>query len=118
MTKEEKEEKKERERKDKNFKRLCQWFADAAEMAEILMEESPRIQNCYFIEKNEDNPDVRGINSALHMLEFLSPIAENPQDFECEVYEQRNDYPELAFGLMKLAEMVGQMCQNEDNPFV
>lgn len=117
MTKEEKQKKKEQERRNKNFKRLCKWFADAAEMAEILMEESPRIQNCYFIEKNETNPDVRGINSALIMLGFLSPIAENPQDFECEACEQRNDYPELAFGLMKLAEIVGQLRQNEDSPF-
>ncbi|MEG1925846.1 MAG: hypothetical protein RR415_08860 [Ruthenibacterium sp.] len=100
-------------RRDKNFKKMCDWFARTAEIAEILIEESKVIKACYNAD-NTASADEKGIKSAVGILEFLSALYEDPMDYEGSPEAQRNLYPEVAFGLMQISQIVGIMKQNND----
>lgn len=100
--------------RDKNFRRLCKWVADAAEMAEIACQESDRI-NYLMTASTHITPDDKAFASVYNMLLFMTTLYEAPQDYEGAADDQREMYPELAFGLMEFSRMIGQLKQNDEN---
>ncbi len=106
--------KKEQEQRDRNFRKLCKWFEDAAEIAEIICQENSRL--CNLMTRLQFTPDEQGFHSVYVMLNFLTALYQSPQDYEGEPDNQRNEYPELAFGMMELARRIGQMKINDEQP--
>ena len=100
--------------RDKNFRRLCKWVADAAEIAEIACQECDRI-NYLMTASTHTTPDDKAFASVYNMLLFMSALYAAPQNYEGAADDQRSEYPELAFGLMEFSRIIGQLKQNDDS---
>lgn len=99
-----------KERRDKRFRKLCKWMSEAREIAKILREECAQIERMDRQGWKEDADEhCKGIRSALSMLEFLPTLMEEPANYREEPEEQKDMFPELAFGLMFLGVAVGEM---------
>ena len=102
-------------KRDRDFARLVKWFQEADEIAEILFDEFPEKYHKILLGGLRGDPDSTGVHSAYDMLNFLAALAKFPQDYDGEPDSQRDAYPELAFGLMQIARMVGMMKLNDDD---
>ena len=109
--------KKESIQREKNFRRLCAWMKEAAEIAETIYNELPEYKRRVLLKFSSEctNPEEQGIASAYQMLNFMTALYEDPINNEAEPDNQRDEYPELAFGMMELARIVGQMKMNDED---
>lgn len=110
---------KDRQKYDRDFKRLCRWFEEAGEMANVLREQCRVIEQTERAGYGEEaSYSERGIRNALAMLDFLTELYKTPQDYEGANDDQKDLYPDIAFGLMSLALAVGQMRINDESESV
>ena len=107
----------EKEKRDRNFRRLCKWFDEAQDIAEILCEEFPEhiSKTLQRLHSQCGSPEEVGIASVYQLLSFLTWLYRDPINNEGEPDNQRNEYPELAFGLMEIARRVGIMKLNDED---
>ena len=97
---------------DRAFRKLCRWFAEAAEIAEIFADENRHL-GAAMTRADAATEDEKALHSAYTLLLFLSALYEAPQDYEGEPESQRDDYPGAAYGLMTLARSAGLMKLND-----